>query len=117
MRGLLIYSTEFLSGSVLANLLQRKQYDTLLCCDMTELLERIRFGTSSIIILDLSSLSSMKMIIQEIESIISEKMPIILLTPYSNNEKELEEFIQKGYYIVEKPVNFSVLLAILEKFS
>jgi len=115
MQGLLIYSTENLSGSVLANLLQRKQYDTLLCCDMTELLEKIRYGTSSIIILDLSSLASMKIVIQEIESIISEKMQIILLTPYSNNEKELEEFVQKGYYILEKPVDFNVLLDLLAK--
>ena len=112
MHPLFIYSAEQHSGSGLANLLQRRKFTTILFYDIESLLEKIRFDATGIIILDVPSLSNMNLVIQEIENIfhIPEDIPIILLTPYSHNEKEVEEFVAKGYCILEKPVSIETLI-------
>ena len=77
----------------------------------------VRFGTASVLVLDFSSLSSMADLTKDIEEILEfvEKIPVIILSPYSHDEAEMKMFQKEGYYIIEKPISIEKLVSLIQE--
>lgn len=117
MNELVIYTPDKRTGSALCNLLRRRDFQPIHYTNAEKILEKLRFGTSGVLVLDFSSLTSMAIITKDLEDVLElvEKMPVIILSPYSHDEKEMVSFKNRGYYILEKPVDVERLVALLQR--
>jgi DNA-binding NtrC family response regulator len=116
MGALLVYTPEKIAGVALCRLLKLRHVNAVYYETPEKALEQIRFGVVDIIILDFPS-TSMK--IQDMEDILTfaEEIPVILLTPYSMDDKEVQHFQNRGYHIIEKPVCMDSLVDTLYKLT
>ncbi len=117
MTNLLIYNPDKSSGNALCTLLRRRDLKPIHHTKAEDILEKVRFGAASILVLDFSSLSSMSALTKDIEEILEfvEKIPVIILSPYSHEEAEMKMLQKQGYYIMEKPVSLEKLVSLIQK--
>ena len=119
MGDLVVYAPDKIAGIVLCRFLKKRDMEPFYYNDEEDFLKKIRFGIAEIIILDFSSFSSMCEIVRDIENIMiyTQGIPVIIITPYSSNEKELAHFNNKGYHIIEKPVCIEHLASLISQLK
>lgn len=115
----MIYNPDKSSGNALCNLLRRRDLKPIHCTKAEDILQKIRFGAAAILVLDFSSLPSMSALTKDIEEILElvEKIPVIILSPYSHEESEMKLLQKQGYYIMEKPIVLEKLVALIHKHT
>jgi len=114
-----IYNPDKSSGNALCTLLRRRDLKPVHYTKAEDILQKIRFGAVSILVLDFSSLSSMSALTKDIEEILEfvEKIPVIILSPYSYEESEVKMLQKQGYYIMEKPIVLEKLVSLIQKLN
>mgnify|MGYP006298995089 CR=1 FL=1 len=119
MKHLVIYTRDKITGATLCHLLKRRNLNPEYYTKYEVILNKIRFNYDNIIILDISSIFTMSYIAKDIEEILkfTDKMPVIMLSPYSSNEKKIKKIQQSGYYILEKPINVDKLAELVKKIN
>ena len=113
---LLVYAPENFAGEALCRLLRRRHLSPKYFHTVDALLEQIRFGLASIVILDLSRVPTINKDLEELLVGI-EETPVIMVTPYNLNDQELTRFHQRGYHLMEKPVCINELLQLIRKLG
>ncbi len=118
MDNLLVYNPDKVAGTALCSLLKFRKLNPIYSDNLEEIIQKIRFINSGVLIIDGSSLSSILTAISDIQPFITSfEISIILLTPLSQNEKETQNLIQQGYLILEKPIKLQELVALIKKLN
>ena len=119
MKHLVIYTRDKITGVTLCHLLKRRNLNPEYYTKYEVILNKIRFNYDNIIILDISSIFTMSYIAKDIEEILkfTDKMPVIMLSPYSSNEKKIKKIQENGYYIIEKPINVDKLAELIKEID
>lgn len=116
MGQLVIYAVDKIAGQALCSLLRRRNLNPKYLQTTDELFEYFRLSSPCVIIVDLSSMSEMDNQLQEILQM-TEDSPVILLTPYELNEKDIAPLQTKGYHMLEKPVVFARLIDLIRQLD
>ena len=115
MGQLLVYTPDKIAGTTLCRLLKHRCLQPFHHDNSEAVIDTIRFGQAGIVILDLSSVATVTTITKDIEDILTfaEGIPVIVLTPYAKNAREMEPFRRRGYYLLEKPISLDDLIKLI----
>lgn len=116
MSNLFVYNPDKVSGIALCTLLKLKGQPSIYYEDWEAIVAKIRFISSGVLIIDCGSLPDIFMLLQDLIPIIhTSDIMIILLTPFSNHEQEIQNLRQQGYFLLEKPVILNELIGLIKK--
>jgi len=113
---LFVYNPDQVAGLALCNLLRLRKWEPIYYANAEQLAEKLRFATSGILILDCASFSILSNILKDLKLLVG-TVPVILLTPFAQNEKEIQRLQQQGYHVLEKPVVLDELVKMIQQIG
>lgn len=116
MGNLLVYNPDKVAGTALCNLLRLRGLVPTYYGDWEAVVAKVRFLSLGVLLIDCGSLAEIFMLLQDLIPIVKEAgVTIILLTPLSHHEKEIQNLENQGYVVMEKPVIVHELVAAINK--
>ncbi len=116
MDNLLVYNPDKVAGTALCNLLRLRNLSPIYYGDWETVVAKVRFLSLGVLLIDCGSLAEIFMFLQDLIPIVNtSEVTIILLTPLSHNEKEIQNLEHQGYFVFEKPVILNDLIMAINK--